>query len=171
MFNLYKTLNRNEKNKNEDTFVFNNTSDNFLNDKTTFRKINHQKTISYNLNSTRNLNNLMISKKKLQTKYRINYISKNRTVKRQSQKDFNSMNDGLKRYKKEKDDGSLDMKNMFKNKFFDYSYFTNNINSKNENKSKNRGIKTATKKFKIINKKKCYLDGYIIIKKAINIFR
>ena len=56
------------------------------------------------------------------------------------------MNDGLKRYKKEKDDGSLDMKNMFKNKFFDYSYFTNNINSKNENKSKNRGIKTATKK-------------------------
>ena len=146
MFNLYKTLNRNEKNKNEDTFVFNNTSDNFLNDRTTFRKINHQKTISYNLNSTRNLNNLMISKKKLQTKYRINYISKNRTVKRQSQKDFNSMNDGLKRYKKEKDDGSLDMKNMFKNKFFDYSYFINNVNSKNENKSKNRGIKTATKK-------------------------
>ena len=146
MFNLYKTLNRNEKNKNEDTFVFNNTSDNFLNDRTTFRKINHQKTISYNLNSTRNLNNLMISKKKLQTKYRINYISKNRTVKRQSQKDFNSMNDGLKRYKKEKDDGSLDMKNMFKNKFFDYSYLTNNVNSKNENKSKNRGIKTATKK-------------------------
>ena len=146
MFNLYKTLNRNEKNKNEDTFVFNNTSDNFLNDRTTFRKINHQKTISYNLNSTRNFNNLMISKKKLQTKYRLNYISKNRTVKRQSQKDFNSMNDGLKRYKKEKDDGSLDMKNMFKNKFFDYSYYTNNVNSKNENKSKNRGIKTATKK-------------------------
>ena len=146
IFNLYKTLNHNEKNKNEDTFVFNNTSDNFLNDRTTFRKINHQKTISYNLNSTRNFNNLMISKKKLQTKYRLNYISKNRTVKRQSQKDFNSMNDGLKRYKKEKDDGSLDMKNMFKNKFFDYSYYTNNVNSKNENKSKNRGIKTATKK-------------------------
>jgi len=146
MFNLYKTLNRNEKNKNEDTFIFNNTSDNFLNDKTTFRKINHQKTISYNLNSTRNLNNLMVSKKKLQTKYRINYISKNRTVKRQSQKDFNSMNDGLKRYKKEKDDGSLDMKNMFKNKFFEYSYYTRDVNSKNENKSKNRGKKTANKK-------------------------
>ena len=56
------------------------------------------------------------------------------------------MNDGLKRYKKEKDDSSLDMKNMFKNKFFDYSYCASNVNSKNENKSKNRGIKTVTKK-------------------------
>ena len=150
IFNLYKTLNRNEKIKKDDNIILNNTSDNFLNEKNTFRRINHQKTISYNLNSNRNLNNIMMSKSKLQNKYKI--VSKIKSAKRYSSKDFNSIQDLSKRYKKEKEDSSLDMRNIFKNKFFDNNYNNTKDINKNNIKSKNKGLKNINKN-NISNKK------------------
>ena len=149
LYNLYKSLNRNEKNKNGEKTSFNNTTDNFLSCKTTFRRICHQKTISYNLNSTRNFNNnIMLSKKKIQNKFKINHLMKLKSIKRQSQKEFNTFQEDSKKIKNENDDSSLDTKFMLKNKFFDYINLTRdnfNIINRNIIKSKNRGIRTINR--------------------------
>ena len=149
IFNLYKTFNRNDKN--DENNIFNNTSDKFINDKNTYRRINHQKTISLNFNSSRNINNLLLSKNKIQNKFRNIYSSKIKSMRRHSKIDFHDMLEGTKSTKK--DDNIIYIKNMFKNKFFDYIYYTkdninNNLKNVNKVNSKNKGIKNVNKNFK-----------------------
>ena len=136
IFNLYKTLNTNLKND-ESNNLFNNTTDKLLNDKSSFRKVNHQKTISYNFDSSRNINSI-IPKNKFQNKFKINNISKIKSTKRQSQNEMDNFQLGNK--SKKKDDNFIYIKNMFKNKFFDCLYYTkDNVNNNLiETKFKNR---------------------------------
>ena len=142
IFNLYKTLNQTEKK--DEQIIFNNTTDKLLNNKINLRKINHQKTISYNFNSTRNLNN-MISKNKFRNKFINNHMSKIKSVKRNSQNEKNIIQ--ARRNKNKKEQKFIFIKNMFKNRFFDNFYYTqDNINNSiNEAKSKNKRIKTIKK--------------------------
>ena len=142
IFNLYKTLNQTEKK--DEHIIFNNTTDKLLNNKINLRKINHQKTISYNFNSTRNLNN-MISKNKFRNKFINNHMSKIKSVKRNSQNEKNIIQ--ARRNKNKKEQKFIFIKNMFKNRFFDNFYYTqDNINNSiNEAKSKNKRIKTIKK--------------------------
>ena len=144
IFNLYKTFHRNDKN--EENTIFNNTSDKFINDKNTYRKINHQKTISYNFNSTRNINNILLSKNKIQNKYRRIYNSRIKSMRKPSNNEFNDFQEGTKHSRKE--DNIIYIKNMFKNKIFDFVYYTrdnikdiNKINSKKGNKNLNKNQK------------------------------
>ena len=147
IFNLYKTLNPNEKKyvNNE----FNNTLDTFLNDTKSSRKINHQKTISYNFNSTRTLNNCMITKNKNQNEFKKNnkYIIK--SIKKTSKNEINNIYCDIKKNKKS--DSFVYLKNMFKNKFFDYLYYTKDNINKNELTYKKDEIKNVNKKSKIKN--------------------
>ncbi len=149
IFNLYKTFNKNDKN--DENNIFNSTSDKFINDKNTYRKINHQKTISLNFNSSRNITNLLLSKNKIQNKFRNVYSSKIKSIRRHSKIDFHDMLEGNKSTKK--DDNIIYIKNMFKNKFFDYIYYTkhninNNLKNVNKVNSKNKGIKNVNINFK-----------------------
>ena len=156
LFNLYKSLIRNKKKKKREKSAFNKTVDNFLRSKNYFKKINHQKTISYNLNSTRNMNNNIInSKNRIKSKFKINHLIKIKSFRRQSQKEFNSFQEELKKFKKEKDDVLFDMKFVLKNKFLDYINLTKDnfsISNRNIMKSKIKGIKTINKNNNI-NKK------------------
>ena len=117
IFNLYKTLNQNKKN--EENYVFNNTSDKYINDKNSFRKVNHQKTISYNFTSTRNLNNNFPKTNQL----KISNKTKVKSIKRMSQNEMTKIHN-----KKDKNDSLLYIKNMFKNKIFDFYFPKDNIN-------------------------------------------
>ena len=138
IFNLYKTLNQN-KNK-EENCVFNNTSDKYINDKNSFRKVNHQKTISYNFISTRNLNNNNPKTNQLKLSNKL----KTKSIKRKSQNDMSNIKVGNK---KDKNESFLYIKNMFKNNFFDYFYFTKDNINYNIN-DKNSGEKTLNIKSK-----------------------
>ncbi len=145
IFNLYQTFNRNDKNEENNT-VFNNTSDKFINDKNTYRRICHQKTISYNFNSTRNINNLLSSKNKMNKKYRRIYNSRIKSKRRQSKNDFT---DYRRDKHNKKEDNIIYIKNMFKNKIFDFIYYTkDNIKDINKISSKSRGVKNVNKNLK-----------------------
>ena len=145
IFSLYKSLN---KNKNGDNNIFNNISDKSLNDKNTYRRIYHQKTISHNFNSTRIINHILSSKNKINDKYKKIYHTKINSFRRNSKNEFNDIQEKIKQNKKE--DSFLYIKNMFINKFFDYIHYTsdninNNLKDINKKNSKNKEKKSVNK--------------------------
>ena len=149
IFNLYKTLNQNEKKY--ESNIFNNTIDTFLNDTKSYRKTNHKKTISYNFNSTRNLNNFMLIKSKFQYDGKKNNRYKLKSIKRSSKNEINNIYNEIKNNKK--DDSFLFLKNMFKNKIFDYIYYTKDIKDSKDNINNKNELNTINNKIKNINKK------------------
>ena len=135
IFNLYKTLGQNKKNKENN--IFNNTSDKYINDKNSYRKVNHQKTISYNFTSTRNLNNNNLKT----NQHKISNKTKVKSIKRKTNEMTNIHN------KKDKNNSLLYIKNMFKNKFFDNFYCTkDNINFNIDKKSGEKTLNIKSKK-------------------------
>ena len=142
IFNLYKTLNPNEK-KCENN-IFNNTLDTLLNDTKSSRKVNHQKTISYNFNSTRTFNNFKITKNKIQNDFKKNNKYGIKSIKKTSKNEINNIYNDIKNNKKS--DSFVYLKNMFKNKFFDYIYYTKDNINKNESTFKKNEIKNVNKK-------------------------
>ena len=149
IFSLYKSLN---KNKNSDNNIFNNIFDKSLNDKNTYRRIYHQKTISHNFNSTRIINHILTSKNKINDKYKKIYNTKINSFRRNSKNEFNEMQEKIKQNKK-KEDSFLYIKNMLKNKFFDYINYTsdninNNLKDINKKNSKNKEKKSVNKIYK-----------------------
>ena len=70
ILNLYRTIDKSDRKNEREHSILNNISENLMNKK--YKKISHQKTISYNLNTDLNISNIL----NLCNKYRYNYMSK-----------------------------------------------------------------------------------------------
>ena len=80
IFTLYRTIDKSERKKEKDNTLLNSISNNLINK--SYRKISHQKTISYNINSSLNISNILNPKNKYKNKFRKNITSK---IKKNSQ--------------------------------------------------------------------------------------
>ena len=76
IYSLYKTIDKSERKKERENTLLNNISDNLMNK--SYRKISHQKTISYNMNSSLNISNILNPKNKYKNKYINNFINQNK---------------------------------------------------------------------------------------------
>ena len=76
IYALYKTIDKSERKKERENTLLNNISDNLMNK--SYRKISHQKTISYNMNSSLNISNILNPKNKYKNKYINNFTNQNK---------------------------------------------------------------------------------------------
>ena len=76
IYSLYKTIDKSERKKERENTLLNNISDNLMNK--SYRKISHQKTISYNMNSSLNISNILNPKNKYKNKYINNFTNQNK---------------------------------------------------------------------------------------------
>ena len=76
IYSLYKTIDKSERKKERENTIMNNIPDNLMNK--SYRKISHQKTISYNMNSSLNISNILNPKNKYKNKYINNYTNQNK---------------------------------------------------------------------------------------------
>ena len=76
IYSLYKTIDKSERKKERENTLLNNISDNLINK--SYRKISHQKTISYNMNSSLNISNILNPKNKYKNKYINNFTNQNK---------------------------------------------------------------------------------------------
>ena len=74
-YNFYRTIDKSEPKREKDKTVLSNMTENLINK--SYRKISHQKTISYNINSSLNISNILNPKTKYKTKFNKNSTSKN----------------------------------------------------------------------------------------------
>ena len=75
-YNFYRTIDKSEPKREKNNTTLNNMNDNLINK--SYRKISHQKTISYNINSSLNISNLLNPKNKCKKKFYKEISSKNR---------------------------------------------------------------------------------------------
>ena len=75
-YNFYRTIDKSEPKREKDKTVLSNMTENLINK--SYRKISHQKTISYNINSSLNISNILNPKTKYKTKFNKNSTSKNK---------------------------------------------------------------------------------------------
>ena len=87
LYHFYRTIDRSEPKKEKENII-GNISDNLINK--SYRKISHQKTISYNVNSSLNISNILNPRIKFRQKLRYNIISK--TKSNDNQKSSNIIN-------------------------------------------------------------------------------
>ena len=78
---LYKTIGKSERKKEKEQINVYTIPDNLINN--SYRKIYHQKTISYNIDSSLNISNIMNSKYKYKNKVIQNLISNNKIINNQ----------------------------------------------------------------------------------------
>ena len=87
LYHFYRTIDRSEPKKEKENII-GNISDNLMNK--SYRKISHQKTISYNVNSSLNISNILNPRIKFRQKLRYNITSK--TKSNDNQKGSNIIN-------------------------------------------------------------------------------
>ena len=87
MYHFYRTIDRSEPKKEKENII-GNISDNLMNK--SYRKISHQKTISYNVNSSLNISNILNPRIKFRQKLKYNITSK--TKSNDNQKSSNIIN-------------------------------------------------------------------------------
>ena len=75
-YNFYRTIDKSEPKREKDKTVLSNMTESLINK--SYRKISHQKTISYNINSSLNISNILNPKTKYKTKFNKNSTSKNK---------------------------------------------------------------------------------------------
>ena len=87
MYHFYRAIDRSEPKKEKENII-GNISDNLMNK--SYRKISHQKTISYNVNSSLNISNILNPRIKFRQKLKYNITSK--TKSNDNQKGSNIIN-------------------------------------------------------------------------------
>ena len=90
IYSLFKTIDKSERKKERENTIMNNIPDNLMNK--SYRKISHQKTISYNMNSSLNISNILNPKNIYKNKYINNFISKNKQINKQKSPILNNNN-------------------------------------------------------------------------------
>ena len=80
-YQFYRTIERSEPKNDKENVILTNISDNLTNK--SYRRISHQKTISYNINSSLNISNILNPKIKLKNKIKNNINSKIRQITKQ----------------------------------------------------------------------------------------
>ena len=88
IFALYRTIDKSERKKVKENTLLNSVSNNLINK--SYRKISHQKTISYNINSSLNISNILNPKNKYVNKCRNNFTSKNKKISKQKSPIFSN---------------------------------------------------------------------------------
>ena len=76
IYNLYRTIDKSQQRREKENTIINNMTENLINK--SYRKISHQKTISYNINSSLNISNILNTKSKYRNKLKKNITSKNK---------------------------------------------------------------------------------------------
>ena len=78
IYTLYKTIDKSERKKGRENTLLNNMTENLINK--SYRKISHQKTISYNMNSSLNISNILNPKNIHKNKFTNNFIPKYKQI-------------------------------------------------------------------------------------------
>ena len=78
IYTLYKTIDKSERKKGRENTLLNNMTENLINK--SYRKISHQKTISYNMNSSLNISNILNPKNIYKNKFTNNFVPKYKQI-------------------------------------------------------------------------------------------
>ena len=78
IYTLYKTIDKSERKKGRENTLLNNMTENLINK--SYRKISHQKTISYNMNSSLNISNILNPKNIHKNKFTNNFVPKYKQI-------------------------------------------------------------------------------------------
>ena len=89
-YQFYRTIDKSEPKKDKENTILTNVSENLINK--SYRKISHQKTISYNINSSLNISNILNPKNKFKQRLKNNLTNKIKPIDKQKDSLYNNKN-------------------------------------------------------------------------------